>query len=77
MQSPPIELVLDVAHLATRNLLRDVGDPDNDTISEITRGLVLSSPFGPLLFTVGIYAAAEGFRRHILKGRSINPWSAQ
>lgn len=77
MQSPPLELVLDVAHLATRNLIRDAGDPDNDTISEITRALVLRSPFGPLLFTAGIYAAAEGFRRHILKGRSINPWSTR
>lgn len=74
MQSPPLELVLDVVHLGTRNLLRNVGDPDDDTASEIIRARVLRYRWGPLLFTAGIYAGAEGFRRHILKGRSLNPW---
>lgn len=67
MQSPPIELVLDVVHLGARNLIRDVGEADEDTISEITRGLVRRLPHGELIFTVVLFAGAELFRRHILK----------
>lgn len=67
MQSPPLELVLDVLHLGTRNLIRNQGDADHDTISEITRAAVVRlGKHGPLIFTVLLYAAAEGFRRHIL-----------
>lgn len=72
MQSPPLELVLDVAHLASRNLLRCTGEADDDTISEITRGLVdRLGDAGPLIFTAALYAGAETFRRHILRQRSV------
>ena len=71
MQSPPLELVLDVLHIGSRNLIRNLGDPDQDTISEITRGVVdRLGDVGPLAFTVALFAGAEGFRRHILRDRS-------
>lgn len=71
MQSPPLELVLDVCHIGARNLLRAQGEADADTISEITRGLVdRLGDLGPLAFTVAVFGVAECFRRHILRGRS-------
>lgn len=70
MQSPPLELVLDVMHLGTRNLIRNHGDADGDTISEITRSFVHRYRWGPLIFSVAVFAAAEGFRQHILNQRS-------
>lgn len=63
MQSPPLELVLDVAHLATRNLLRNTGDADGDTISEIIRARVYSRPWGPAAFLLALAL----FAKHILK----------
>ena len=70
MQSPPLELVLDVGHITARNLLRCTGEADEDTISEIVRGIVdRAGVLGPLAFTVGLYAGAECFRRHILRDR--------
>lgn len=72
MQSPPLELVLDVGHITARNLLRCTGEADEDTISEITRGIVdRLGPAGPLLFTGVLYVGAEVFRRHILKDRTL------
>ena len=72
MHSPPLELVLDVGHITARNLLRCTGEADEDTISEIVRSLVdRLGPLGPAAFTVGLYAAAEGFRRHILRDRHV------
>lgn len=67
MQSPPLELVLDVVHLGTRNLVRARGDADEDTISEITRGVVVRlGRWGPPLLTVSLYGICEIYRRHIL-----------
>ncbi len=71
MQSPPFELVLDVLHLGTRNLLRNVGDPDDDTISEITRGMVLAHRAGPALFALGLLAGGVGFWFHICQPRRV------
>ena len=71
MQSPPLELVLDLAHMAARNLLRAQGEADFDTISEVTRDAVdRLGDAGPLIFTAALFAGAECFRRHILRQRS-------
>lgn len=74
MQSPEVELVLDVLHIGSRNLIRHRGEPDGDTISEITRRLVYRYRWGPALFSVGVYLTAEGFRRHILSSRPQRPF---
>lgn len=66
MHSPPVELVLDVVHLGTRNLIRNTGDPDGDTISECVRAAVRSHPHGEAVFTVALVALGMWFRRHIL-----------
>lgn len=65
MQSPPLELVLDVVHLATRNLVRNVGDPDDDTISEIIRGVTNKLPYPDLSSALILGVAAYGFWHHI------------
>lgn len=62
MQSPPLELVLDVVHLGARNVIRNAGDADDDTISEITRGVVRRTRGGPLLLALGL----AGFWWHIV-----------
>lgn len=67
MNSPPLELVLDVAHIGARNLLRNHGTADGDTISEITRGIVERlGPAGPPLLAVALAAASTGFFVHIV-----------
>lgn len=71
MQSPSLELVLDVAHIASRNLLRARGEADQDTISEVCRGVVdRLGDAGPLVLTAALYGGVEAFRRHILRDRS-------
>ena len=67
MKSLDVEYGLEVAHLVARNLIRNHGEADGDTISEWTRGKVVSAGrLGPLVFTAGLFAAAEVFRRHII-----------
>lgn len=67
MQSPPLELVLDVVHLGTRNLVRARGEADEDTISEITRGVVYRLPHGEALLAVALAVGGVGFWRHICR----------
>lgn len=69
MQSPPLELVLDVVHLGARNLIRDVGEADDDTISEITRGVVRRLPHGELILAGALVVSGIGFWRHICRPR--------
>lgn len=65
MQSPPLELVLDVMHLGARNLVRNAGDPDDDTISEIIRGVTNRLPYPDLSTAVILAVSAAGFWHHI------------
>lgn len=67
MQSPPLELVIDVAHRAALNLLRARGEADADTISEVTRAVVERIPHGPELLAVGLAGLSAGFWWHIVK----------
>lgn len=69
MQSPPAELVLDITHLAARNLLRNTGPADGDTISEITRWVKDQIPHGDVVLAGALAAAAVGFWRHICRPR--------
>lgn len=67
MQSPPLELVLDIVHLGTRNLVRNVGDPDDDTISEVVRWAKDQIPYGDQVLAVVLAAAGVGFWHHICR----------
>ncbi|RNL66225.1 hypothetical protein EFK50_00955 [Nocardioides marmoriginsengisoli] len=70
MQSPPLELVLDVVHLGARNLLRNRGDADGDTISEITRSVKDQIPYGDQVLAVALAALAAGYWVHICRPRT-------
>lgn len=72
MHSPPLELVLDVVHLASRNLIRDIGDPDQDTISEIIRGATDRIRYGDQALALVLAAGGVGFWFHIRRPR----WAA-
>lgn len=65
MQSPPLELVLDVLHIGTRNLVRNVGPADGDTISETVRWAKDQIPHGDLALAGALAAASVGFWFHI------------
>lgn len=67
MQSPPLELVLDVVHLASRNLYRNVGEADGDTISEIIRAAKDRIPYGDHVLAAILAGSAYGFWRHICR----------
>lgn len=69
MQSPPLELVLDVVHLATRNLIRDAGPADGDTASECIRLAKDQIPYGDQVLAVLLAAGAAGFWLHICRPR--------
>jgi hypothetical protein len=67
VQSPPLELILDVSHLAARNLLHAGGPADGDTVSEITRALVARTPHGKTLLALGLAGASVAFWWHICR----------
>ena len=67
MQSPPLEWAALIGSLAAIDYLRSRGDADQDTLSEVVRGVVRRHPRGDLIFGIGLFAAAEAFRRHIVR----------
>jgi len=69
MQSPPLELVLDTTHIVVRNLVRNVGPADGDTISETVRWAKDQIPYGDQVLAVALAAAAAGFWAHICRPR--------
>jgi hypothetical protein len=66
MQSPRAEYLLFGAGFAAFDYMRARGEADGDTLSEVTRDLVARHPHGPAIFTVLLFGACAGFRRHIL-----------
>lgn len=68
MQSPPIEWALGIGHLAVLDWLRDRGEPDADTLSEVIRDVFrVDTPHGRLAFTLTLAAGAAVLHRHICK----------
>lgn len=67
MQSPPVEWTLGIGYLAALDAIRAHGEADNDTLSEVVRGIVRAHPRGPLLFTATLALGAAALHRHILK----------
>lgn len=68
MQSPPVEWALGIAYLGVIDVLRDRGDPDGDTLSEVIRDTFrVHSPGGRSAFTLTLALGAGMFWRHIVK----------
>ena len=65
MQSPRAEWLLGIGHLAVLDYLRARGEPDHDTLSEVTRELVAAHPHGRRLFAATLAAGALVFYKHI------------
>lgn len=69
MQSPPLEWTLDITHLVARNLLRNQGEPDFDTLSEVVRaGVKKLGRHGPMVLDLAIVGGAIALRQHWRKG---------
>lgn len=68
MQSAPTEWALAFAFVGLVDFIRDIGEPDGDTLSECIRTCFrVDTPRGRLVFTATLAASAVGFRRHICK----------
>lgn len=66
MQSPPAEWSLALGYLAILDYLRARGDADEDTFSEVVRGVVTRHPRGRLVFTAALALGAVAFHHHIV-----------
>lgn len=68
MQSPSVEWALLLAHGTAVDFLRDRGEPDGDTLSEVIRTVFrVHTPGGRAAFTITLAAGAAVFHRHICK----------
>lgn len=68
MQSPPVEWALGIGYLAVVDAIRDRGEPDGDTLSEVIRQVFnVNTPQGRAAFTATLAAGAVLFHRHIVK----------
>lgn len=68
MQSAPLEWSLALAYPVIVDIVRNWGDPDGDTLSEVTRDVFrVHTPRGRLAFTATLAAGAVAFHRHICK----------
>jgi len=66
MQSPPAEWSLAIGHLALLDYLRNRGEADSDTLSEVVRNAVAKHPHGEAIFTASLIGGALWFHRHIV-----------
>lgn len=66
MKSPAAEWTLGIAYLGTLDLLRARGEADDDTLSEVIRGLVARHPLGSHALAVALAAGSVAFHRHIV-----------
>lgn len=68
MQSPPIEWALGIAYLGVIDVLRDRGEPDGDTLSEVLRDLFhVDHPVGRLALGGAIAVGGRALYRHLTK----------
>lgn len=68
MHSPPVEWSLHVLHFAVLDVVRDRGEPDGDTASEVIRDLFhVDTPTGRLAFALTLAAGSTVLFRHICK----------
>lgn len=68
MHSPPAEWVLGIGHLAILDYLRDRGEPDGDTLTEVVRSLFATeTPRGRALLAGTMTAGGVLLYRHFVK----------
>jgi hypothetical protein len=68
MQSPRAEWVLGIGYLAVIDILRDIGDPDGDTLSEVTRDAFgTDEPGGRVRLAAVLAAGGVLLYRHLTK----------
>lgn len=66
MKSPAAEWTLGIAYLAALDYMRARGEADDDTLSEVIRGLVARHPRGSQALAVALAAGSVAFHRHIV-----------
>lgn len=68
MRSPKAEWTLGIAYLVILDVLRDRGEPDGDTLSEVTREVfAVHTPRGRLAWLGVLVAGGVVLDRHICK----------
>lgn len=68
MHSPPIEWALGIGYLAVVDVLRDRGEPDGDTLSEVLREVFgVERPEGRIALAAAIGAGGVVLYRHLVK----------
>ena len=68
MKSPRIEWALGIGYLAVVDVLRDRGEPDGDTLSEVLREVFrVDTRGGRVALGGAIAAGAVGLYRHLVK----------
>lgn len=73
MKSPAAEWTLGIGYLAVLDIIRAHGDPDDDTASEVIRGLVARHPHGHRLFAGALLVGSIALYRHIVDPLKENP----
>lgn len=72
MRSPRAEWTLGIGYLVLVDVLRDRGEPDGDTLSEVTRDLFrVHTPHGRRAWLIALVAGGALLDRHICKE---TPW---
>lgn len=67
MKSPAAEWTLGIAYLGTLDYLRARGEADDDTLSEVIRGLVKRHPLGHHALAAALAVGSLAFYRHIVE----------
>lgn len=68
MHSPPIEWALGIGYLGVIDYLRDRGEPDGDTLSEVLRAAFnVQRPEGRLALAAAITGGGVLLYRHLAK----------
>jgi hypothetical protein len=68
MKSPPLEWTLHIAFPLLVDYIRDRGEPDGDTLSEVIReAFRVHTPTGRAAWRVCLYGGARLLDRHICK----------
>lgn len=68
MHSPPVEWTLGIGHLVMLDMLRDHGEPDGDTLTEVIRGWFhVDTPEGRARLALSIAGGGVLLYRHLVK----------
>lgn len=68
MHSPPMEWALGIGHLVALDFLRDRGEPDNDTLTEVLRtAFHVERPEGRVALAAAITCGGVLLYRHLAK----------